>query len=1035
MKRKLLLLFLLLLLLAGCGPTPSPTAIPTSPPTPPPSTPPPPEGVLYVALIWHQHQPLYYKDPDTGLYAKPWVRVHAAKDYVDMAATVAQYPKVHVTFNLTPSLLRQLDDIAAGAKDLYWALTEVPAESLTIEQKVFLLQRFFDTNRKVIARFPRYQELLLNRGEDFSEAGLEATAARWTVQDFRDLQVLFNLAWTDPDWLAQEPLLSLVQKGRSYSEEDKAIVLNEHLRLVQEVVPIHRRLQEAGQIEVTMTPYAHPILPLLVDTSLAKVARPDLDLPRQAFVYGRDAIAQVQKGVQLYQEHFGQPPRGMWPAEGAVAQQIVTMVSQAGIRWMASDEEVLAHSLGLSGFTRNAQETVQEADILYRPYYVSDGRNPPVAIIFRDHLLSDKVSFTYSGSKGELAAQDFVRRLHAIQDRLQEEGVPGPHLVSVILDGENAWEYYDNDGKEFLHTLYRLLSEDPRLVTVTPSEYLARFPDQPTLENLWAGSWISHDFSTWIGEEEENRAWEYLKATRDMVQEYVSGKKTTDPATLSQALDLIYAAEGSDWFWWYGADQDSGDDASFDRQFRSTLQRVYEVLGEAVPDFLYVPIIAERPAPPSVPLTGLFTPAIDGVASPGEWDAAGLYEAPAGSDLLRLYYGLDADHLYLRLEASQEWAAMKAALVSLYLSAPGAEKVNSFSIYGAAMEPRTVLGFGAAYALLIGADEEGQVHAGLAPALGKNEWGEVQPITTTAWASHTLELALPLARLGRLDAGDVLHLRAVVSIAHADTQILPATGVARIVIPDLGKTTTVLTIADPAGDDHGPGAYTYPLDGVFKAGCFDLLTFTVGYDEENIVFRFFMRGPVENVWNSPNGLSVQTLDIYIDQDGPGGGGARLLLPGRNAALAEGDGWEYAIWAEGWYPAILRAGPDGKPVPVDAAFSIIADPVQRKVTVRVPKAVLGDTPEKWRYLAVVLGQEGYPSSGVWRVRDVEPQAAQWRFGGGPADTNHTRIIDLAWPAGQTPTQEEMLGRYNPSQETNLDLLGPDDFALLPMIGVR
>jgi carbohydrate-binding DOMON domain-containing protein len=351
------------------------------------------------------------------------------------------------------------------------------------------------------------------------------------------------------------------------------------------------------------------------------------------------------------------------------------------------------------------------------------------------------------------------------------------------------------------------------------------------------------------------------------------------------------------------------------------------------------------------------------------------------------------------------------------------------------MEPRTVLGFGAAYALLIGADEEGQVHAGLAPALGKNEWGEVQPITTTAWASHTLELALPLARLGRLDAGDVLHLQAVVSIAHADTQILPATGVARIVIPDLGKTTTVLTIADPAGDDHGPGAYTYPLDGVFKAGCFDLLTFTVGYDEENIVFRFFMRGPVENVWNSPNGLSVQTLDIYIDQDGPGGGGARLLLPGRNAALAEGDGWEYAIWAEGWYPAILRAGPDGKPVPVDAAFSIIADPVQRKVTVRVPKAVLGDTPEKWRYLAVVLGQEGYPSSGVWRVRDVEPQAAQWRFGGGPADTNHTRIIDLAWPAGQTPTQEEMLGRYNPSQETNLDLLGPDDFALLPMIGVR
>jgi len=508
-----------------------------------------------------------------------------------------------------------------------------------------------------------------------------------------------------------------------------------------------------------------------------------------------------------------------------------------------------------------------------------------------------------------------------------------------------------------------------------------------------------------------------------------------DEATLAQVMDLVYAAEGSDWFWWYGADQDSGDDASFDRQFRSTLMRIYELLGEAVPDQLYVPIIAERPAPPTTPMTALFSPTIDGVAAPGEWDAAGAYETPAAPGLASLYYGFDASNIYLRLEMVPDWKDLAGGQVGVYLSVPGAQKVNSFSRFGLNADPRTVLGFGAAYEVALGVDPQGVVHAALSAANGDNTWGEPQPVTTTASSGGTLEVAIPFARLGRFDAGDVLYMRAVFSADGADRQVMPDLGLAKIVIPDLGRTTTVLAVSDPAGDDHGPGSYTYALDGVFQAGCFDLVTFTVGYDEQNIVFKFVMRGPVENVWNSPNGLSVQTFDIYIDQDGPGGGGARLLLPGRNAALAEGDGWEYAIWAEGWFPGLYQPGPDGKPVQVDATFDVIADPVQHKVTVRVPKKVLGDHPEKWRYLAVVLGQEGFPSSGVWRARDVNAQAEQWRFGGGPADTNHTRIMDIAWPAGRTPTQEEALGRYTPSQEKNMDLLGPEDFAHLPMLEVE
>jgi alpha-amylase/alpha-mannosidase (GH57 family) len=449
------------------------------------------EQPIYLAIIWHQHQPVYFKDPDTGIYAKPWVRVHATKDYVDMAAMLRDYPDIHVTFNLTPSLIRQIDDFQAGAKDLYWVTAEVPADQLTAEQQQFILERFFDTNRKIIARFPRYQELLQMR-----DGGQE-----YSIQDYLDLQILFNLAWVDPDWLAEEPLAALVAKGENFSEADKVVLFAEHTRLINEVIPVHRELQDAGQIEVTMTPFAHPILPLLVSTDLALQAMPTVELPGMDFTYGQDAVAQIALGVELYEEHFGMPPRGMWPAEGSVAQEIVSMVSRAGIKWMASDEGVLASSLGMGSFTRNASEVVTQPDTLYRPYYVQGTQGDPVAMVFRDVVISDKVGFTYSGVSGQAAAQDFVNRIHAIRDELIAQGAEGPHLVSVILDGENAWEYYENDGKEFLNSLYTLLSEDELIKTVTPSEFLEMAPEQPEIEDLWAGSWISHDFSTWIGED------------------------------------------------------------------------------------------------------------------------------------------------------------------------------------------------------------------------------------------------------------------------------------------------------------------------------------------------------------------------------------------------------------------------------------------------------------------------------------------------------------------------------------------------------
>ncbi len=1047
MKRTIGLLnvvVLLALLLAACGaeptatpqpPTAEPTVLPTPKPTAAEPTAMPAENPLYLSIIWHQHQPLYFKDPETGVYQKPWVRLHAAKDYVDMAATLEKYPDIRATFNLTPSLLRQLLDLEAGAEDLYQVHTQVPAEQLTDEQKTFIHDRFFDINPKIIARFPRYQEIANDRDN----------WEKWETQTWRDLQVLFNLAWTDPDWLAQEPLAGLVAKGRDYAEADKEVILAEHARLVAEVIPLHRRLQEAGQIEVTMTPFFHPILPLLLDSNLAAVAVPDIKLPPR-YTYGFDAVEQIRLGVEFYQQNFGRSPVGMWPAEGAVAQGIVGMVAQAGLRWMASDEEVLARSLGRTAFTRNSQEVVQQADALYRPYIVRS-RDRQMYIIFRDKVISDKVGFTYSGSSGTAAAQDFIRRILAIRDRLAEEDATGPHLVSVILDGENAWEHYPNDGKEFLNTLYRLLEEEQAkgtIRTITPSTYVTNFPDQPQIEELWAGSWVSPDFLTWIGEEEENRAWDYLGRVRAAVEKK---KLALDEKTLAAVMDAIYTAEGSDWFWWYGADQNSGDDSSFDLQFRRTLMRVYEIMGEPIPTFLKVPVIPQQAQPPKAGASALISPQIDGVGDEAEWQGAGYYleeggvQATPDQVVSRLWYGFDKETLYLRLDARRPWADLGAQTrVGFYLTRPGGGAENPFSRIGG---EGTLLGFSANGLLEVTIEQPGTATATFYTVDSNGLYAKAAIDLPVGVAGSTLEAALPYSAFGKPDAGDTFKLRAVVSEdEQRDIQVVPGSGPGALVVPDLGLTTPILTVADPTGDDYGPGSYKYPLDKVFAAGAYDLTEFAVSEDDNNLIFRFTFAGPLNNDWGAPNGMGIHTLDVYVDA---ADGGERKLLPGRNAALPAGQGWEFAIWAEGWTPGLYGPPTATSPQPVQigdqSTLNIVSDPGQQRITIRVPKKVLAEylgvevaalNPASWGYLGVVLSQEGYPSSGVWRVRDVEASAQQWRIGGAPADTNHTRILDVAYGAGFSPTQEEALSTYPPSTETNLDALGPDDFAQLPLV---
>jgi alpha-amylase/alpha-mannosidase (GH57 family) len=976
---------------------------------------PPDKDILYVNITWHQHQPLYYKDA-AGVYTRPWVRVHATKDYLDMAQKVAEYEDVHVTFNLTPSLIRQLNDLADGAKDIYWVLGEKPAEELTGTEKRFILERFFDVNwTNIISRYPRYQELLDKRGGS-DEASILGAMEAFSEQDFRDLQIWFNLAWFDPAFLAEEPLSILVEKGENFSEGDKEILFSQILSVIQEVIPYHKQLQDAGQIEVTTTPYAHPILPLIYDNQLALVGNPSAEMPDLAFAYPQDAEAHLTRSVEMYTENFGTDVRGLWPGEGSVAQAIVPMVVDAGYTYMQTGEPVLAKSLGIDSFTRDSQGFVQEADDLYRPYYVTDGSGNQVGIFFRDWTLSDNIGFVYSGVTGEAGATDLVSHLEAIHADFMENEIEGPHIVSIILDGENAWEHYPNDGNDFLNALYAQLSASEVLQTVTPSEYLKMFPEQRQLGDLFPGAWFSPNYDTWIGETEEAIAWDYLARVREDLAAYETGEKEAAPDALAEAFDYMYLAEGSDWFWWYGADQDSGQDGYFDTGYRELLANVYRALGEDLPKFVQVPIIQAAPTAATVPFNSMASPAVDGEDETA-WESAAYYRVGGESSVTGLYYTLDKENIYLRVDSD---GSLAGNTLGFYFNVPRFEGGRS----AFARESDLLLGFNASKLVEWTAGVTVDVYDASEDGWTLFDGGAGRAMM----GEDIMEFSLPLRLLGELKTGDALKMALVV---QPEGDVLPAAGPAHVLMPDLGETTTLLLIDDPIGDDYGPGTYVYPEDAVFKESVFDAQTFEVGMDEENLVFKFSFVGPVENAWGSPNGLSLQTLDVYIDTDPGTGTGARMLLPGRNAALQEGYGWEIAVWAEGWNPQVLKVDPETLEAKAyseaTGGLKIIVDAAKNAVIVRVPLSFLPESdPSTWAYAAVVLSQEGYPSEGVWRVRDIEETPAQWRFGGAPVDVNHTRIIDLI----MSTEQAEILAAY-PSSQSDMDSLTPDDFPQIPM----
>jgi len=614
-----------------------------------------------LVLLWHMHQP-QYRDPETEQYVLPWTRLHALKDYWGMVQVLGEVPGFHATFNVVPALGMQLEEYASGKFNEPWfTLAFKPSEELTREDKAEILARAFQLNHeRLMSRWPRFVELL----EWSRPAGGAQAQVTFTQRDWRDLQLLSQLAWMDEIWLAKDEVVGrLASKGKDFAEADKAALKAKQLEFLGLVLPAYREAAQRGQVEISTTPLYHPILPLLCDSDIARVANPGTPLPRRAFRQPDDAREQLRRAREYHQRVFGAKPAGLWPSEGSVSDQALTIAMEEGFQWFGTDEGVLGRTLNV-GFFRDTTGLPANSDRLYKPYRVQLGGNS-ITGLFRDHHLSDLIGFVYSRMDGKAAAADLHGRLRFLAERVPSQQ---PLTVCLFLDGENAWEYYSGSGREFLREFYERIQNDQDFRALTASEAIAAANEIPATTGIFPASWINANFDVWIGHAEDVAAWELLWDARQAygraAEAHTQGRSDAPTETgLKEAYESLLAAEGSDWCWWFGPEHSTANDAEFDALYRKHLTGVYLALGQVAPEELAKPIKHKPEHALQVPPTGFLDIKVDGRdTSYFEWLGSGLYspERRGGSmhgrvfHLRELRYGFEENRFSVRVDLFPE---------------------------------------------------------------------------------------------------------------------------------------------------------------------------------------------------------------------------------------------------------------------------------------------------------------------------------------------------------------------------------------------
>ncbi len=533
---------------------------------------------LKVVLLWHMHQP-DYRDAISGEYLQPWTYLHGIKDYVDMAALLEANPAARAVVNFSPTLLQQLGDYTEqieGYRNSGTMLRDPLLAALVSDLAVFddikkveLIKRCLRANAKrMIRRFATYHHLT----ELANLLIKHPSSLRYCSEQFlADLMVWYHLAWLGETVRLHEPRVKrLLQQKQNYSLEDRRELLTIIGEQLSETLLRYRYLAQEGRVELSMTPYGHPIMPLLLDMHTTREAMPDAPLPANGPYPGGEARVRwhIDEGVKVFEHYFGYRPNGCWPSEGALSNETLKLLASAGFRWTASGESVMRNSLHSCG--------ADTAGCIHRPYQIEAA---PITCFFRDDGLSDLIGFTYADWHSSDAVNNLIHHLQNIAGACADE--PN-RVVSIIMDGENAWEYYPENGYNFLTTLYTRLSEHPEIELSTFSQCLDQGLQSKSLQQLVAGSWVYGTFSTWIGSKDKNRGWELLVEAKQ-VFDRVMAEGRLNETQRRQAERQLGICEASDWFWWFGDYNPSESVQEFDQLYRHQLQALYACLGETPP--------------------------------------------------------------------------------------------------------------------------------------------------------------------------------------------------------------------------------------------------------------------------------------------------------------------------------------------------------------------------------------------------------------------------------------------------------------------
>ncbi len=548
-----------------------------------------------LVFLWHMHQP-DYRDYASGEFLLPWVYLHAIKDYSDMAYHLEQHQGVRAVVNFVPVLLDQLEDysrqFASGnMRDplLRLLVRENLDDVSDAERDLIMGSCFRSDHNKMIAPYPFYKRL--HDLYTLVAPGGSTAVSYLSGQYLADLLTWYHLAWCGESVRREHDLvINLMSKDENFNYEDRKQLFDLIGRTISGIIPRYRKLSERGQIELSTTPHYHPLAPLLLDLHSARQSQPECLLPQsQSYPGGRMRVqAHLQKALESHQSRFGIGPQGVWPAEGAVSTDLLALLAEQGCRWTASGENVLVNSLN-----HLKHDVKDRAQSLYRPYRLNGAENSTYCF-FRDDRLSDLIGFEYSNWNGQDAALHFVEQIEAIAENAGEGAKP---VVSVILDGENAWEYYPYNGYHFLNDLYTALEASPQISTTHYRDYLDKreadsargLVAEGKLPGLVAGSWVYGTFSTWIGSPDKNHAWDLLCAAKLKYDMVMAAGRLSQQETQAAEKQLS-SCESSDWFWWFGDYNPSNSVASFDRLYRHNLMHLYRLLKLEIPENLTMPI-------------------------------------------------------------------------------------------------------------------------------------------------------------------------------------------------------------------------------------------------------------------------------------------------------------------------------------------------------------------------------------------------------------------------------------------------------------